>query len=95
MLPSPFFDSEEDYIVASYRELEKLIDTHMEYVRGDLGEIKGHLQKLNSHLEDHSKRITTVEVLQKERNRPSKKSIAGYVSGAVAILVALWKSFMA
>ena len=53
-----------------------------------------HLDKLNGRLDDHSKRLTTVEVLQKERNKPSKKTIGGYLTGATAIVVALWKAFI-
>ena len=60
---------------------------------GDIPVIKGHLEKINSHLDDHSKRITVVETLQKERNRISKKALSGYISGGVAIVVALWKAF--
>ncbi len=60
---------------------------------GDIPEIKGHLKNLNSHLEDHSKRITITETLQKERHKPSKKIIGGYISGAIAVVVALWKAF--
>jgi len=55
--------------------------------------IEEHLDKLNGHLEDHSKRLLTVEVLQKERNKPSKKSIAGIITGTVAIIVAIWRAF--
>lgn len=59
-----------------------------------LPRIENHLEKINNHLDDHSKRITITETLQKERNKPSKKMIGGYISGAIAIAVALWKSFI-
>jgi len=54
---------------------------------------EAHLGKINSHLEDHSRRITVTETLQKERHKPDKKTIGGYITGAVAIAVALWKAF--
>ena len=62
-------------------------------VQDSLPRIETHLEKINGHLDDHSFRLRTVEVRQQERNKPSKKSIAGYVSGGVAIVIALWKSF--
>lgn len=63
-------------------------------VQDSLPRIEKHLERINNHLDDHSKRITITETLQKERNKPSKKSIAGWVSGAIAIAVALWKAFI-
>ena len=63
-------------------------------VQDSLPKIEKHLDKINGHLDDHSKRLTTVEVLQGERNKLSKKSIAMYISGGVAVVVALLKSFM-
>ena len=62
-------------------------------VHDSLPKIEKHLDKINGHLDDHSKRITITETLQKERNKPSKKSLAGYTSITLAILVALWKSW--
>jgi len=62
-------------------------------VQDSLPRIEKHLEKINGHLDDHSKRITVTETLQKERNKPSKKSIAGYTSGGIAIAVAIWKAF--
>ena len=59
-----------------------------------LPKIEEHLEKINGHLDDHSKRITVTETLQKERNKPSKKSIAGYITGGTAIVIALWKAFI-
>ena len=52
-----------------------------------------HLAKINSHLEDHSKRITIVETLQKERSRPSKKSISGAGALILAILASIGKAY--
>ena len=54
---------------------------------GDVKEIKG-------HLEDHSKRLTVVETLQKERNRPSKKALTGYIGGVIAMIVTAWRAFL-
>ena len=62
-------------------------------VQDSLPKIEKHLEKINGHLDDHSKRITVTETLQKERNKTSKKTYAGYVSGIIAIAVALWKAF--
>ncbi len=62
-------------------------------VQDSLPRIEAHLEKINGHLDDHSKRITVTETLQKERNRTSKKTFAGYASGILAIAVALWKAF--
>ena len=79
--------------MAGYKEVKELIDTHMTYVREDLNEIKGHLEKINGHLDDHSKRITTIEVKQEERNKPSKKALGVLGSIIAGIIVALWKAF--
>ena len=57
--------------------------------KGMVGDIK----EIKAHLDNHSSRLTIVEVKQEERNKPSKKSIAGYASGIAAIAVALWKAF--
>jgi len=54
---------------------------------------EAHLSRINSHLEDHSRRIAITETLQKERNKPDKKTLSGYAAGAAAIAVALWKAF--
>ena len=56
--------------------------------------IEAHLGKINGHLDDHSKRLTIVEVKQEERNKLSKKSIAGISSGIIAVAIALWKAFL-
>jgi len=75
-------------------ELLIRLDERVLYIREEsLPKIEEHLGKINSHLDDHSKRITVTETLQKERNKVSKKSIAGWSSGAIAIAVALWKAF--
>ncbi len=63
-------------------------------VQDSLPKIEKHLDKINGHLDDHSSRLTTVEVLQKERNKPSKKAMGGYGAGVVGLVVALWKAFM-
>ena len=60
---------------------------------GDIPYIKENIEKQNNYLNDHSKRITIIETLQKERNRPSKKLFAGYISGALVALAAAWKAF--
>jgi len=62
-------------------------------VQDSLPRIENHLAKINGHLEDHSQRITITETLQKERNKPSKKSMTGWISAAIAIAVALWRAF--
>ena len=64
-------------------------------IMDSLPRIETHLERINGHLDDHSKRLTITETLQHERNKPSKKSIAGYITGGVAIAVALWKAFLA
>ena len=70
----------------SHQALLGIPGTEEKGLVGDVKEIKG-------HLEDHSKRITTVEVLQKERNKPSKKALGGYGAGVLGLAVALWKAF--
>ena len=75
-------DSERDLLI---RIDQKIMDS--------LPKIEKHLEKINGHLEDHSKRITITETLQKERNKPSKKSRAGYGAAIVGIMIALWKAF--
>lgn len=54
-----------------------------------------HLAQINNHLADHSNRITIVETVQKERNRPNKKTLAGYITGATGLIAALWKAYFA
>ena len=60
-----------------------------------LPKIEAHLANINGHLGEHSNRITIMETLQKERNvtKISKKTMTGYISGVIAIIVALWRSF--
>ena len=52
-----------------------------------------HLERINGHLDDHSRRITITETLQKERNKPSKKSKAGWITGGIGLILALWKAW--
>jgi len=52
-----------------------------------------HLARINNHLDDHSKRITIVETLQKERNRPNKKTMGGIGGIIAAILAAIGKAY--
>ena len=52
---------------------------------GDIPEIKGHLKKLNGHLDDHSYRITTLETQRK----PSRKQVVGSASGVISLLALL------
>lgn len=54
----------------------------------------GDIKEIKTHLEDHSRRLVIVETLQKERNKPSKKAITGYISGGAAIVAALWKTYL-
>jgi len=76
-------------------ELLVRLDERVKAIKDDtLPKIETHLEKINGHLDNHSSRITVTETLQKERNRPSKKIMAGYISGAVALAVALWKAFL-
>ena len=74
-------------------ERDEIIISIDQKVQDSLPKIEKHLDKINGHLDDHSKRITTVEVKQEERNKPSKKTISGWIGGGVAIIVALWKAF--
>ena len=53
---------------------------------GDVKEMKADLKLINS-------RVTVVETKQEERNKPSKKSLAGYTTGLIGLAVALWKAF--
>ncbi len=53
-----------------------------------------HLGKLNNTVAKHSVDINTIKTKQDERNKPSKKTIGGYLTGATAIVVALWKAFV-
>ena len=53
----------------------------------DLPEINKHLRALNGHLDDHTKRLATVETQVDERTRgASKKVIAGYSGGGLLVL---------
>jgi len=61
---------------------------------GDITEIKNDIKTLTAYVHKQSEKLAIVETLQKERNRPSKKSVAGWVSGSLALAAALWKSFL-
>ncbi len=74
-------------------ERDEIIIRIDQKVQDSLPKIEKHLEKINGHLDDHSRRITIVEVKQEERNKPSKKSLAGYGTGLLGICVALWKAF--
>jgi len=65
-----------------YKEVKDLIDTHMKYINIELTGIGTHLSKINDHLDDHSKRIVTLEIQKK----PSKKIIAGSTGGIAGII---------
>jgi len=67
-----------------YKEVKDLIDTHMGYINKELQGIGNHLNGINSHLDDHSKRIVTLEVQRK----PSKKVVVGR-GGEIAGIIAL------
>ncbi len=62
-------------------------------VQDSLPRIEKHLDKINGHLDNHSSRLTIVEVKQEERNKPNKKTLGGYGAAIVALIVALWKAF--
>ena len=58
-------------------------------VQDSLPKIEKHLEKINGHLDDHYKRILTMEVSSKT----SKKLVGGYITGALAVLGLYWKSY--
>jgi len=67
---------------------------------GDIIEIKKHCKETNDHFEDHSKRITVIETRMEDHQtsidnagKLDKKTIAGYSTAIVGIIVALWKAF--
>ncbi len=55
---------------------------------GDIPEIKKHLEDINGHLNDHSKRLVIAETQIKERttSKVSKKAIAGYSGGGLLVI---------
>ncbi len=63
---------------------------------GDIPAIKEHLEKLNGHLDDHSKRLVIAETQIKERTvspvvrKMSKKAKTGYGGIVVAVLTLLY-----
>ena len=70
------------------------LDERVKDIREDtLPKIEQHLERINSRLDKHGDEIVRIGTLQKERNKPSKKSIAGYIIGGIAIVVALFKAF--
>ena len=71
-------------------ERDELLIRIDQKVQDSLPKIEKHLEKINGHLDDHSKRITIIEV----KSKMSKKAISYYISGGVALLLALWKSFI-
>ncbi len=74
-------------------ERDELLIRIDQKVMDSLPKIESHLQKINGHLDDHSKRLTIVEIKQEERNKPSKKTLGGYGAMIGALAVALWKAF--
>ena len=82
--------SERDNLLIEIKTSQKLLfNQNFE----DHKEMKNHLAGINGHLDDHSTRITITETLQKERNKPNKKTTAGYITGGVGLIAALWKAF--
>jgi len=63
-------------------ERDELLIRIDQKVQDSLPRIETHLEKLNGHLEDHSKRITIIETQKK----PSKKLIAGSTGGAAGLI---------
>lgn len=74
-------------------ERDELLIRVDQTIKDSLPRIESHLDKINGRLDKNALDINTITTLQKERNKPSKKSIAGWASGAVAIAVALWRAF--
>ena len=71
-------------------ERDELLIRIDQKVKDYLPRIETHLEKINNHLDNHSYRITKLEV----KSKLSKKAITGYISGGVAIIVALWKAYL-
>jgi len=74
-------------------ELLVRMDERIKNIDVKTGRQEAHLEAINGHLENHSKRLTIVETLQRERNTPSKKNIGVITSVMVAVVVALWRAF--
>jgi len=83
----------DDLIKETHQALLGVKGTEDKGLVGDFKELKEVVKQNSQHLDDHSKRLTVTETLQKERNKPSKKALGGYIGGAIAIAVALWKAF--
>lgn len=80
--------AERDNLVReTHQALLGIAGTEEKGVAGDVKEMKKDIKAINS-------RLINVEVKQEERNKVSKKSIAGWGTGAVGLVAALWKSFM-
>jgi len=65
-------------------------------VMDSLPKIERHLEKINGHINAHSDSIVALqtEMLNlKAEPTISKKALIGYITGVVAIIVALWKAF--
>ena len=75
-------------------ERDELLSRIDQKVRDSLPRIEGSLEKINVQIDTHSLAINTHKIKQDERLKPSKKSIAGWVSGAAALAAALWKAFL-
>jgi len=60
---------------------------------GDIPVIKRRQAQFFSHFDDHSKRITIMETRMEKHEKPSKKAMAGWISGVIAVGVALWKAW--
>lgn len=55
--------------------------------QGDIPEMKKDIKAIHDHLDDHSKRLVTVETQVEERTKgTSKKAIAGYSGGGLLVL---------
>ena len=61
---------------------------------GDFKELKEVVKEQNIQIDRNRVDINTLGTKQDERNKPSKKSIAGFATGGLAIVVALIRSFM-
>ena len=74
-------------------ERDELLIRIDQKVQDSLPRIEGRLEKISDLVDKHSIVINTLKTKQDERSKPSKKTIAGYISGVAAIAVALWRAF--
>ena len=107
-LPAPFYASIEpyselqkehrSYVMKSAERDELLIrmDERQRQMKDeDLPEINGHLKKLNGHLDDHSKRLVTLETRAEEKEKASGSKLkttgkyAGIISAVIYIMYSL------